>query len=673
MRHAACCLCLIIILALALSCGSDSPSSPPAASNVTTEPAHAASRTVGLDGGTISTTASDGTKYTLDIPEGALANPRKITMTPVTAIKGLPVLKDAVVAGVDLQPSGLAFARPLRLTIETTKTPGAGELPIAIGYKGDAESFELELAGTDNGKIVVPIRHFSGVGVDFGTEENLHTAITQLASTSDALTCGNELGLVVDADPTDETGMQDVMQRWFDDTILPDINAATTDVELASALVDYNMWVSDAPLAFGVPFNVATVFAEQIDQARAAFIPKLKDAIEGNNTLCSQSHSLTALENVIFWQGWARFLEIDTVQNGLDGGTVSNALCAHMVIENASLPETMQAGFPHSLDFHVRLKFNDGTLVDLPAAISIIATNATVQNPTGNTDATGHYTTVITAVANGPVSVIITANPILPGTTTPSIIEGDFTVQTATGLDLSGVYLGDFRYFDGTSRDLNLQDATVQQTQNAITGTFHALDVDGTFSGTVFGQTNIGDASITVNGSTLDATATFSKDNGKVSLTFTAQGTFTVGGSSGTSLTLSLQGPNCAFTNLDVSGALTTSSHMFVFHSSTGLTDSVPITGSYSISAGTASFAFNGGGISGSFNGTTSGPGSGCSFVCMAGTLSICGFSHGANATLGLFNGEWEILLFQTGITCADGDQVTEIRGNFPLEDLFCK
>jgi hypothetical protein len=66
MRHAGRGVCAAILLALTLSCGgSDSPSSPPSSPNVTTEPTHAASVTVGLDGGSMTTTASDGTKYTL--------------------------------------------------------------------------------------------------------------------------------------------------------------------------------------------------------------------------------------------------------------------------------------------------------------------------------------------------------------------------------------------------------------------------------------------------------------------------------------------------------------------------------------------------------------------------------------------------------------------------------
>jgi hypothetical protein len=221
---------------------------------------------------------------------------------------------------------------------------------------------------------------------------------------------------------------------------------------------------------------------------------------------------------------------------------------------------------------------------------------------------------------------------------------------------------------------VNLNEASINQNQNAISGSFHALDIDGTFSATLISQTELGDASITVNGTTLDATASLLIENGKISVNFTAPGTFTVGSSTVSNPQLALQGPNCRFTNLDVSGGLSATSHMFVFHASNGTQESVPITGSYALSAGSASFTFSGGGISGTFSGTTSGPGTQCSFLCMTGTLTICGFAHpGATATVGLFNGEWEILCFPSPIACSSGDQVTEIRANFPFVDLFCK
>lgn len=155
-------ICSVAALALVDSCGDDSgPSGPAEPRKVTLESGHSASATIGLSGGSISTTASNGTQYTLEIPEGALVKPVAITMTPVRAIAGFPVL-DGVVAGLEFKPSGLVFATPARLTIGSAASAGSGVFPIAVDYSGDADAFTVGLAVEKDGKIVVPIRHFSG-------------------------------------------------------------------------------------------------------------------------------------------------------------------------------------------------------------------------------------------------------------------------------------------------------------------------------------------------------------------------------------------------------------------------------------------------------------------------------------------------------------------------------
>jgi len=55
-------------------------------------------------------------------------------MTPVTAIKGLPVLPDRVVAGLDSSPPDSYSAAPAA-DHRTGRHATRGQLPIAIGYE----------------------------------------------------------------------------------------------------------------------------------------------------------------------------------------------------------------------------------------------------------------------------------------------------------------------------------------------------------------------------------------------------------------------------------------------------------------------------------------------------------------------------------------------------------
>lgn len=646
-----------LLLTLTTACGDDTGPAAPTPGNVSVETANAVSDTVGLSGGTLTTTAADGTEYTLEIPAGALAAPTAITMTPVRAIEGFPVL-DSLIAGLEFAPSGLAFAHPARLTIASGATAGTGEFPIALGYAGDAAAFTVGFAAPQGGEIVVLVSHFSGFGLGFGTEEDMGALLSALPATPDAQVYAIELLLAFEDDPTASAVHAEIMRRWFTELILPSIEAAANDGELLTALADFNFWRSDVPALLDLFFAVETEFAAEINQAREAFIPQLQAAVAGNNALCEEAHNLDALRNVIFWQQQAGFLSLDTPANGLDAETVRADLCAEMVIEGASLPEAMQVGYPHSLDFRLLMKFSDGTTLDVASAVSIAATNAAVDNPTGFTDPFGHYTTVITATSNDAVEVVITGNVILPGETVPSIIEGTFFLNSAAGMDLTGSYVGVVSYANGFQRIVHT--GSVTQSQNGISGTFAAEAIDGSFTATLTSEFDLVNASLTVNGSPLTTVSAYATDDGgSTAINYSASGAFPFdGGTVSGNFAFSLTGPNCAFENLDESGNANQYSYMKLRRPGNEV-ETIPITGWASITASSASITFTGGGISGSLTGSVERPVTGIATV--TGTLSLCGQEayRGAFVTNYIFGLEFYML---PGLTCPDEGVVTEVR-----------
>lgn len=85
------------------------------------EGAHAAQATVGAAGGVVQTTDADGVRIVLDIPAGALSADTVVTVTPLgrtPLVNGSGLLH----AGVELEPSGLAFAAPPTLTLDFSAT-----------------------------------------------------------------------------------------------------------------------------------------------------------------------------------------------------------------------------------------------------------------------------------------------------------------------------------------------------------------------------------------------------------------------------------------------------------------------------------------------------------------------------------------------------------------------
>jgi len=84
---------------------------------VTPDAAQGASAVMATNGGTLTATGADGTKYTLEVPAGALYAPTEIRMIPAASVQGLPFGQGST-AAVQLEPDGLRFSDVVVLTIE---------------------------------------------------------------------------------------------------------------------------------------------------------------------------------------------------------------------------------------------------------------------------------------------------------------------------------------------------------------------------------------------------------------------------------------------------------------------------------------------------------------------------------------------------------------------------
>jgi hypothetical protein len=120
-------------------------------------------RTVDSAGATITATGQDGTFFTLEIPRGALHRRERISMIPVKGIQGLPLEKGGGVGMVQLEPEGLRFDRPVKLTIEVEK-PVPAEERLAFAWIADGRDTHLYPARGDSLEMQLSLLHFSGYG-----------------------------------------------------------------------------------------------------------------------------------------------------------------------------------------------------------------------------------------------------------------------------------------------------------------------------------------------------------------------------------------------------------------------------------------------------------------------------------------------------------------------------
>jgi hypothetical protein len=126
------------------------------------------SGTVGKQGGSVSLTTADGSKFTLDMPADAVDADTTITMTAVKSIEGSP-LGNTTPTAVQLEPSGLTLKQVATLTITPSK-----EIPvkdqIVFGYEGNGKDYHLALIDPKSKEIKVKLFGFSGAGIGSGSD-----------------------------------------------------------------------------------------------------------------------------------------------------------------------------------------------------------------------------------------------------------------------------------------------------------------------------------------------------------------------------------------------------------------------------------------------------------------------------------------------------------------------
>ncbi len=142
--------------------GGDLPG--PRSVDVTLDRAHSISRRVSASrGGLLTATGADGSRFSLDIPPGALLTDTTITLTPIAALERLPFTGGSV-AAAQFGPDGLRLFVPARLTIAPARAiPLAEQVGFAFHMSG-ADLFLTPLAA-DPARIQLLIEHFGGGGI----------------------------------------------------------------------------------------------------------------------------------------------------------------------------------------------------------------------------------------------------------------------------------------------------------------------------------------------------------------------------------------------------------------------------------------------------------------------------------------------------------------------------
>lgn len=151
------------VIDMAAAFNPDIPPNPVMVEVVPEEAAALGETVLAEEAATLTATGADGTRYTLEIPAGALLWEADIRLIPVAEIAGLP-LSGGLIGAVQLEPEGLLFLEPATLSIETTSPVDPAELA-AFGLAGEGSAelygFPAEVEGS---LIRISLTHFSGYG-----------------------------------------------------------------------------------------------------------------------------------------------------------------------------------------------------------------------------------------------------------------------------------------------------------------------------------------------------------------------------------------------------------------------------------------------------------------------------------------------------------------------------
>ena len=138
------------------------PNTQPIKVTTTLDESHTATAFIGPDGGKLNATSADGSRFTLEIPPKALEETIEVSMTPITAMDGLP-WKSGPVAAVQLEPDGQTFYDYVTLTIEPASAIPVDQV-IPIGASGPDHSAYIPNLDPKSKGLKLKLDHFSSAG-----------------------------------------------------------------------------------------------------------------------------------------------------------------------------------------------------------------------------------------------------------------------------------------------------------------------------------------------------------------------------------------------------------------------------------------------------------------------------------------------------------------------------
>jgi hypothetical protein len=227
-------------------------------------------------GGSVSLTATDGSKFTLDVPANAVEADTTITMTAVKSLDGAPLANNTPTA-VQFEPSGLFFKEMATLSIVPAKEIPTKE-QIIFGYEGDGQDYHLAVIDPRSKEIKIKLMHFSGAGVGSGSD-SAWAATLQLQADSANARLEQKLGELLQPERLKKLGDKDsidayesgenalsLLDQFEEQVVLKEIAAAELDCKHARKALEDLLYLGRLSQLLSAP--LPDDFAEKVRTLR---------------------------------------------------------------------------------------------------------------------------------------------------------------------------------------------------------------------------------------------------------------------------------------------------------------------------------------------------------------------------------------------------------------------
>jgi len=399
------------------------------------------SASIGAEGGVLSTPGSDGSSYELTVPPNALQQPVTITVTPINSLTAAPFaesLAASFVAGVQLEPSGLQFMRPLELKI--VPTGGIDPSVWAWSYDGEGESLYPVPFTVDGDSVNMDIWHFSGWGISIDWNEVIQTFGSSLAVTAEQLAAAAIQNATSDPNAINIEALIDTLRNWYISSVRPLLVNAKTNPALAlPSMTQWLNWKAEL-LKSGVDVSSLDSLVEESNTlARSVLDAAFEAAILECDGAGNLQEAFEDFKEPLNWilraqeNGWGNDYPIGELEK-----------CAAVKVSDATYPARLDNGETGELKVRVGVAFRGAfgwTRYDMEPEVTMTNTGISADPPSGFADNDGWFTTTLTMESDENATVELTASTEI-GPNGQELYESTnsetYTIKPKTSLSLLG-------------------------------------------------------------------------------------------------------------------------------------------------------------------------------------------------------------------------------------------